>query len=54
LNICGFIIATLEITRHVKTIRTKIDKRSCLMRTPKVLHDIKIDRLTVWGKDFER
>jgi len=24
------------------------------MRTPKVLHDIKIDRLTVWGKDFER
>jgi len=24
------------------------------MRTRKVLHDIKTDRLIVWGKDFER
>jgi len=36
LHISSFIIAILETTRHLKTIRAKVDKRSCLTTTIKV------------------
>jgi len=50
LKISSFTTAALEITRYLKAIRVQVDKKPCLIRTPKALHCFKTDRLTVLGK----
>jgi len=53
LQIFSFTIAILEIIRHLKTIRAKVDKRSCLIITIEVYTVLK-NRLIVLNKSFER